>query len=214
MKKYRSFSSENFQFLEMKCSIYFNRRVFVMVTIRLVWICHGKRVNRVIEVLLYFDLLHDHVQQKYDHHKYAPLPHPYTHTPLPPPPPPTSTPFPVNILYKSTTGRSLPVREADGPITASCRFIKNASWVSLTLPLQRHHLHHTFSGRSCVICLFQLIHKTYQFTALITFSALNSYLLISVQRASRWHRKKCQWVIVFLILKVILNMYCFHTMAI
>ena len=30
MKKYRSFLSENFQFLEMKRSIYLNRRVFVM----------------------------------------------------------------------------------------------------------------------------------------------------------------------------------------
>ena len=29
-KKYRSFLSENFQFLEMKSSIYLNRRVFVM----------------------------------------------------------------------------------------------------------------------------------------------------------------------------------------
>ena len=30
MKKYQSFLSENFQFLEMKFSIYLNRRVFVM----------------------------------------------------------------------------------------------------------------------------------------------------------------------------------------
>ena len=29
-EKYRSFLSENFQFLEMKCFIYLNRRVFVM----------------------------------------------------------------------------------------------------------------------------------------------------------------------------------------
>ena len=29
--KYRSFLSENFQFLEMKFSIYLNRRVFVMI---------------------------------------------------------------------------------------------------------------------------------------------------------------------------------------
>ena len=29
-EKYQSFLSENFQFLEMKCSIYLNRRVFVM----------------------------------------------------------------------------------------------------------------------------------------------------------------------------------------
>ena len=30
-EKYRSFLSENFQFLEMKFSIYLNRRVFVML---------------------------------------------------------------------------------------------------------------------------------------------------------------------------------------
>ena len=30
MKKYQSFLSENFQFLEVKFSIYLNRRVFVM----------------------------------------------------------------------------------------------------------------------------------------------------------------------------------------
>ena len=30
MKKYQSFLSENFQFLEMKFSIYLNRRVFVL----------------------------------------------------------------------------------------------------------------------------------------------------------------------------------------
>ena len=32
MKKYQSFSSENFQFLEVKFSIYLNRCVFVMQT--------------------------------------------------------------------------------------------------------------------------------------------------------------------------------------
>ena len=30
MKKYQRFLSENFQFLEVKCSIYLNRLVFVM----------------------------------------------------------------------------------------------------------------------------------------------------------------------------------------
>ena len=34
---------------------------------------------------------------------------------------------PVSILYKSIAGRYRPVRVADGPITARCRFIKNAS---------------------------------------------------------------------------------------
>ena len=37
--------------------------------------------------------------------------------------------IPVSILYKSTAGRYRPVRVADGPITARCRLIKNASWV-------------------------------------------------------------------------------------
>ena len=37
--------------------------------------------------------------------------------------------FPVNIFYKSITGRYRSVRVADGPITARYRFIKNASWV-------------------------------------------------------------------------------------
>ena len=36
--------------------------------------------------------------------------------------------FPVSILYKSTAGRYRPLRVADGPITARCSFIKNASW--------------------------------------------------------------------------------------
>ena len=38
--------------------------------------------------------------------------------------------FPVSIFYKSIAGRYLPVRVADGPITARCRFIKNASRVN------------------------------------------------------------------------------------
>ena len=37
--------------------------------------------------------------------------------------------YPASILYKSIAGRCRPVRVADGPITARCRFIKNASWV-------------------------------------------------------------------------------------
>ena len=39
-------------------------------------------------------------------------------------------PSPVSILYKSIAGRYRPVRVADGPITARCRFVENASWVS------------------------------------------------------------------------------------
>ena len=37
--------------------------------------------------------------------------------------------YPVSIPHKSIAGRYRPVRVADGPITARCRFIKNASWV-------------------------------------------------------------------------------------
>ena len=35
---------------------------------------------------------------------------------------------PASILHKSRAGRYRPDRVADGPITARCRFIKNASW--------------------------------------------------------------------------------------
>ena len=38
------------------------------------------------------------------------------------------THIPVSILHKSIAGRCRPVRVADGPIMARCRFIKNASW--------------------------------------------------------------------------------------
>ena len=34
----------------------------------------------------------------------------------------------VRILHKSIAGRYRPVRVADRPITARCRFMKNASW--------------------------------------------------------------------------------------
>ena len=34
----------------------------------------------------------------------------------------------ASILYKSTAGRYRPVSYPDGPITARCRFIKNAYW--------------------------------------------------------------------------------------
>ena len=39
MKKYQSFLSENFQFLEVKFSIYWNRRVYVMTAVA------GKRIG-------------------------------------------------------------------------------------------------------------------------------------------------------------------------
>ena len=37
MKKHRGFLSENFKFLKVKCSIYLNRRVFVMLRFVLVF---------------------------------------------------------------------------------------------------------------------------------------------------------------------------------
>ena len=41
MKKYQSFSSENFQVLKVKFSIYLNRRVFVMCS---VWYFMSKQI--------------------------------------------------------------------------------------------------------------------------------------------------------------------------
>ena len=38
--------------------------------------------------------------------------------------------YPVSILHKSTAGRYRPVRVADRPITARCRFLKNDNWVT------------------------------------------------------------------------------------
>ena len=45
--------------------------------------------------------------------------------------------YTVNILHKSIAGRYRPVRVADGPITARCRFITNASWVIANMCLVR-----------------------------------------------------------------------------
>ena len=45
--------------------------------------------------------------------------------------------FLVSILHKSIAGRYWPLRVADGPITARCRFIKNASWVRSAKVLMR-----------------------------------------------------------------------------
>ena len=36
--------------------------------------------------------------------------------------------YPISILYNSKAGRYRPVRVVDGPLTARCRFIKNADW--------------------------------------------------------------------------------------
>ena len=42
---------------------------------------------------------------------------------------------PVSILRKSISGRHRPVRVADGPMTARCRFTKNASWETTLIML-------------------------------------------------------------------------------
>ena len=42
-----------------------------------------------------------------------------------------NVPSPVSILHKSTAGRYRPARYPDGPITARCRFLKNANWEDL-----------------------------------------------------------------------------------
>ena len=47
--------------------------------------------------------------------------------------------FPVSILYKSIAGRYRPVRVADRPITARCRFVKNASWVIGSCVINKQH---------------------------------------------------------------------------
>ena len=50
MKKYQSFSSENFQFLEVKFSIYLNRRVFLMT------VCENLPLN--MRIIRRFRYLH------------------------------------------------------------------------------------------------------------------------------------------------------------
>ena len=42
MKKYQSFLSENFQFLEVKFSVHLNRRVFIMCSLSLLLLVHGE----------------------------------------------------------------------------------------------------------------------------------------------------------------------------
>ena len=51
---------------------------------------------------------------------------------------------PVSILYKSIASRYRPVSYPDGPITARCRFIKNASWAFTTIFNKTDGI-----GRSC-----------------------------------------------------------------
>ena len=51
MKKYQSFLSKNFQFLEVKFSIHLNRRVFVM---NKRFVCRVKKISRNFEIFFIF----------------------------------------------------------------------------------------------------------------------------------------------------------------
>ena len=51
--------------------------------------------------------------------------------------------FPVSILHESIAGYYRPVRVAAGPITARCKFIKNASWVSDRISVIRDTIKNT-----------------------------------------------------------------------
>ena len=66
------------------------------------------------------------------------------------------TVFPVSILYKSIAGRNRPVRVADGPITARYRFIKNASWWTLsTNRIIRYYRMYEWRAKSrMVLCIY------------------------------------------------------------
>ena len=81
--------------------------------------------------------------------------------------------YPVSILYKSITGRYY--RVADGPITARCRFIKNASWVNCLQKIKvnkRYRIRKTrryiyikmflfcFFSSNVVLCLEKKVHQT------------------------------------------------------
>ena len=75
--------------------------------------------------------------------------------------------FPVSILHKSIAGRYRPVRVADGPITARCRFKKNAIWV---IELSWH-----------------LVEEKAAYLAFLWFAACVLYMLWFICASSRWH---------------------------
>ena len=66
----------------------------------------------------------------------------------------------VSILHKSIVGRYRPVRVAVAPITASYRFIKNASWDvscrTLIRELECNVLKTNIAERVVVVCVIQL----------------------------------------------------------
>ena len=73
--------------------------------------------------------------------------------------------FPVSILYKSIAGCYRSVRVADGPITARCRFIKNAilTWQRLHGLVLAPTLKDKHLGKSC----YQTKTFTYTFQVII-----------------------------------------------
>ena len=79
--------------------------------------------------------------------------------------------IPVSILYKFTTGRYRPVRVADGPITARCRFIKNASWDYTTWVLGKRRKFQNQSSQSSLHCSRHIVS--------IWFSHLWSFMNVS-----------------------------------
>ena len=62
--------------------------------------------------------------------------------------------YPVSILYKSTAGRYRPVSYPDGPITARCRFIKNASWYAQLGKANTFYSRHLITINSFNQCLW------------------------------------------------------------
>ena len=57
--------------------------------------------------------------------------------------------IPVSILHKSIAGRYRPVRVADGPITARCRFITNTSWNVMLWYIHIYSSSFIFQTRTC-----------------------------------------------------------------
>ena len=96
--------------------------------------------------------------------------------------------LPVSILNNSIAGRYRPVRVADGPITARCRFIKNANWVVLlaiqNLPrkvseqtARMRRLIWIFAGRTCCLT-FGRIYKCNLFSRAIRERCLRSKMYV------------------------------------
>ena len=92
-------------FLEVKFSIYLNRRVFIMSS-PLAFSADRSKASPLLQLFMRSRNLRNQI---------------WVYTCL-------HTCIPITIHYKYIAGRYRPVRLADGPITARYRFIKNASW--------------------------------------------------------------------------------------